>query len=174
MKLCSNIYNKYRYFSYIFRGEILTRKRLVAKRKAKNDSLPKDGIPHENSVYDDNESIGRGLKRKPSTPAQPSPPKLTKTIKDPFVTIGHVFQQGKKSLVIPQEVFQSTPQFFQNRGFVTIQKATKKPKGKGFSKGNNGEETVVVHKSVRPRRNIKKPKKFDDMVTDFDSQEQQM
>ena len=141
-----------------------------AERKTTNDSLP-DSV-------DDNESIGRGLKRKPSTqasPDQPSPPKRKKTSKkDPLVTIGHVFQQGKKSVVIPQEVNQSTPQIFQKEGFVTIKKATKKPKGKGFSKGNNGEETVVVHKSLRPKRNTKKPQKYGELVTDFDSQEMQM
>ena len=111
----------------------------------------------------------------PAPLTQPSPPKQTKTAKkDPLVTIGHVFHQGKKSVVIPQEVHQSTPQIFQEEGFVTIKRATKKPKGKGFSKGNHGEETVVVHKSPRPTRNIKKPKRYGDMVTEFDSQEQQM
>ena len=148
---------------------------MKAKRKSKDeiDSLIKDGIP-ENSVTD-NVSIGRGTKRRSSIPAQSSPPKHSRTaLKDPLITIGHVFTQGKKSVVIPQEVHQSTPQTFQKEGFVTIQSATKKPKGKGFSMGSNGEKTVVVHKSPRPKRNIKKPKKLDDMVTDFDSQEQQM
>ena len=87
-----------------------------------------------------------------------------------MVKVGHIFQQGKKSVVIPQEVSQSTPQIFQKEGFVTIQKGTKKPKGKGFSKGNSGEETIIVHKSSRPKRNIKRPQKLDDMVTEFDSQ----
>ena len=155
----------------------------MAKRRSAEDidSLVKDGIPHprdENSVHDeesDNESIGRGTKRKSSLlPAQsspsPSPPKQTKiSRKDPLVTVGHVFQQGKKSVVIPQDVSHSTPQIFQKEGFVTIEKATKKPKGKGFSKGNNGEETVVVHKS-RPKRNTKRPKKYDEMVTYFETQ----
>ena len=149
--------------------------------------MVKDGIPQlrvetsvsdnesigENESNDDIESIGRGLKRKSThpLPAHPSPQKLTKVAKkDPMVTVGHILQQGKKSFVIPQEVSQSTPQIFQKEGFVTIQKGTKKPKGKGFSKGNSGEETIIVHKSSRPKRNIKRPQKLDDMVTEFDSQ----
>ena len=155
----------------------MNRKRLVAKRKATNDSLPQDRIPHDENSVDDNESIGRGLKRKSSNPAplaQPSPPKQTKTAKkDPLVTIGHVLQQGKKSVVIPQEVSQSTPQIFQKEGFVTIQKGTKKPKGKGFSKGNHGEETVIVHKSIRPKRNQKNTGN-DDFVYDVVSNEEQL
>ena len=123
-------------------------------------------MPHlqdENSVCDD-ESIGRGLKRKPLTPAplaQPSPAKQTKIAKkDPLVTVGHVLRQGKKSFVMPQDVSQSTPKIFQKEGFVTIEKATKKPKGKGFLREIMEKKLSLCTNLLDPREILNVPKNW--------------
>ena len=100
----------------------------------------------ENSVCDEESSIGRGLKRQSSAPMQYSQPKSSKFIKDQKEQIGHVVKRGKKSEAVPEEVSTSIPEIFEATGSVTIQKAIKKPKGKGFSKGTYGDKTVVVHK----------------------------
>lgn len=124
----------------------------------------------ENSVCDTESSIGsrRGLKRKSSS-TRDSSSLVTKApkvqLKDPAVRIGQVRQTGRKSDVVPQDIFVSTTKPFVAEGFVEVKKATKKPNGQGLSVGKQGEITILVNKSPRPKRNKKKIQS-DDFVYD--------
>ena len=66
-------------------------------------------------------------------------------LRDQFIRVGHLFPNY--SSAVPQVVATSKVRIFQEAGFVSVKRATRRPKGKGFSIGCFGEVLIVVHKS---------------------------
>ena len=72
--------------------------------------------------------------------------KYQRPVKKVNVQVGHVKSSGKKSHVVPE--IQPLSKIVTNNP-SNFQKATKKPNGKGYSKGNYGEETVLCRGSPK-------------------------
>ena len=75
----------------------------------------------------------------------PTPAKTKKVqFKDPDVQVGLVKSCGTKSVLVPENQPLSLAQTLEHNNLVTIHKGTRKPKGKGYSRGKYGEETIVT------------------------------
>ena len=71
-------------------------------------------------------------------------PKVSRnTPKDPHVQVGRIKATGKNAHLVPRTKTLTTIQKHKNSSSSIVQSATKKPNGKGYSKGNYGEKTVI-------------------------------
>ena len=67
--------------------------------------------------------------------------KYEKILKNPNVQVGSLKTLRNRTLVVPE--IQPLSKTLTGNSSI-VQRATKKPKGKGFSKGAYGEETIVI------------------------------
>ena len=71
-------------------------------------------------------------------------PKISRIVpKDPHVQVGRIKATGKNAHLVPRTKTLTTIQKHKNSSSSIVQSATKKPNGKGYSKGNYGEKTVI-------------------------------
>ena len=92
-------------------------------------------------------------------------PKVSRnTPKDPHVQVGRIKATGKNAHLVPRTKTLSTVQKHANSSSSIVQSATKKPNGKGYSKGNYGEKTVIGSSPQKSHSH------FDD-IPDLESQD---
>ena len=98
-------------------------------------------------------------KRKRSLTDVPIEEKVIKLHKNEYIEIGHLFCTGPNiNKVVPQigdnAVNRQDLKSFESINLITLKKAFKKPKGKGYSIGNYGNTLIVQH---NPQPNLSFP-----------------